>query len=49
VGQSLHPLGANKRTCDLHDFHQLTAGGAVTGAGTGTGTGAGALLASGSQ
>ena len=43
MGQSLHPLGADKRTGDLHDFHQLTAGGADTGAGTG------ALFASGSQ
>jgi hypothetical protein len=41
MGQSLHPLGADKRTGDLHDFHQLTAGGADTGAG--------ALFASGSQ
>lgn len=41
VGQPLHPLGAHKRTGDLHDFHQLTAGGADAGAG--------ALLASGSQ
>ena len=45
MGQSLHPLGADKRTGDLHDFHQLTAGGADTGAGAGTG----ALFASGSQ
>jgi hypothetical protein len=41
VGQPLHPLGAHKRTGDLHDFHQLTAGGADAGDG--------ALLASGSQ